>query len=438
MTFAELTNETIGWIIFVVIAVGIIVYVAINLLSSGKAELGSEIELAPNRKPYLDDEELEGRKLDRTLSIALITLFVIAVGLPLYWILEPGRQAGATKDFRNTFEQRGAAMFAPVGTSLDALGCEGCHGPKGVGGTTQYNLLEPDGSVKVVNWRVPALNTVLLRYSREEVTYVITYGRQFSPMPAWGVAGGGALNDQQVQNLVDYIESIQITPDQAQQAAKDELAKMMAEKNPDGTPKWSSEGEALFNMGFDDDFAGGAYACGRCHTQGWSYADDFSQVKAISGCGALGPNLCGGDEARQFPANTSPGTCTTSVAGPLVPESTSSGGTPGSTTTTSSTTTTTTAPASGSAAVPCTDPLQDNIDFVANGSVNGQKYGIHGQGSGKMPGFGASPAEPATYTAPDGDTISLFYINNGKPRDPGPGMMPPDMINALVEYERSL
>ena len=67
--------------------------------------------------------------------------------------------------------------------------------------------------MKVVNWRVPALNTVLLRFSREEVTYIITYGRPFSPMPAWGVAGGGALNDQQVQNLVDYLESIQISPD---------------------------------------------------------------------------------------------------------------------------------------------------------------------------------------------------------------------------------
>jgi len=232
--YAALTNETIGWTIFIVIAAGVAIYAAINILRSGKAELGSEIELAPNRKPYLPDEQLEGPKLDRTLSIALVTLFVIAIGLPLYWILEPGRQAGATRDFRETFEERGAAMFAPVGTSLDALGCEGCHGPNGSGGTTVFNLQEPDGTVKPVNWRVPALNTVLLRYSRQEVTYVITYGRPFSPMPAWGVAGGGALNDQQVQNLVDYLESIQITPEEAQQQARDELTKMMAEKNPDG------------------------------------------------------------------------------------------------------------------------------------------------------------------------------------------------------------
>src|SRR5581483_1505704 len=179
-------------------------------------------------------------------------------------------------------------------------------------GTTQYNLQKPDGTVEVVNWRVPALDTVLLRYSREEVTYIITYGRPFSPMPAWGVAGGGALNDQHVQNLVDYIESIQISPQEAQQRARDALARAMQEKNPDGTPKYASEGEALFNLGFSDGFEGGAYACARCHTQGWSYATDYSQVKAISGCGALGPSLCGGAVERQFPGVASKAPCTTS------------------------------------------------------------------------------------------------------------------------------
>ena len=66
-----------------------------------------------------------------------------------------------------------------------------------------------------------------LRFSREEVTYILTYGRPFSPMPAWGLNGGGPLNDQQLQNLIDYLESIQITPEQSQQAARDGLKSMM-------------------------------------------------------------------------------------------------------------------------------------------------------------------------------------------------------------------
>src|SRR3982751_3825005 len=90
----------------------------------------------------------------------------------------------------------------------------------------------------------------------------------------------------------------------------------MQDKNPDGTPVYASEGEALFNLGLDqDNFAGGAYSCGRCHTQGWSYATSYGQVKAQSGCGALGPSLCGGAPERQFPAVAGPSPCTPGDSG---------------------------------------------------------------------------------------------------------------------------
>ena len=424
MTFAALSNETIGWTIFIVILIGVVTYATINILRGAKPELGSEIELAPNRKPYLDDEALEGKKLDRALTWGLVTLFIIAIGLPMYWIYEPGRQANAAEDFNRKFVERGELLFAATGDNLEARNCAGCHGPKGVGGVAEYPLQRPDGTTSIVKWKAPALNTVLLRYSRQEVTFIITYGRPFSPMPPWGLAGGGPLNEQQVQNLVDYLESIQLTGEQAQQAARDELTKMMALTNADGTPVYASEGEALFNMGLDSGFAGGAYACGRCHTQGWSHASSFSEVKADSGCGALGPSLCGGAVERQFPATPSPSPCTpVDAATPASP-------TPASSSSSSSDST-------SSAPPPCTNPFVDQIKFVTEGSVDGKRYGVHGQGSGKMPGFGERPAEPANETWP-GSPGLLFWINGGKDRPVGPGMLPNDLIEQIVVYERSL
>lgn len=426
MTFAALTNETIGWTIFIVILIGVVTYTVINISRGAKAELGSEIELAPNRKPYLDDEQLEGRKLDLALTIGLVTLFIIAIGLPLYWIYEPGRQANAATDFDKKFIAQGAQMFAPTGDNIAALNCSGCHGGmKATGGIVAYNLTNPDGTITPVQWRAPALNTVLLRFSREEVTYILTYGRPFSPMPAWGLSGGGPLNDQQIQNLVDYLESIQITPDQAQQQARDELAKMMAEKNPDGTSKWKSEGEALFNMGIDsDNFAGGAYSCARCHTQGWSYATSYAQVKDVSGCGALGPSLCAGSVERQFPAKAGTTPCT-----PIDPAASSSSGSSSSSSSSSG--------ASSGPPPACVNPFQDQIDFVSLGSANGKRYGVHGEGTGRMPGFGQRPPEPAVETF-QGSPGLLFWINGGKDRPAGPGMLPNDLIEELVAYERSL
>jgi len=412
-----LTNETIGWVIFIVIAGGVVIYALINVLRAGKREIGSEIEGAANRKPYLADDQLEGPKLDRTLTIALLTLVFIAIALPLYWILEPGRQANASDDFNRKFVDRGAEMFAPTGTNPAGLNlnCAGCHGGmKATGGTAPYNLTLPDGTIKVVNWRAPALNTVLLRFSREEVMYILTYGRPFSPMPAWGLNGGGPLNDQQLQNLIDYLESIQLTPEQSQQQARDGLKSMMDLKNPDGTPVYKSEGEALFNMGLGTDVAGGAFSCGRCHTQGWSYATNFSQVQAISGCGAMGPSLCGGSVDRQFPASDAPAICDNGSTPPA-------GATPP-----------TTLP-------PCENPYQDQIDFVTQGSEQGKKYGEHGQGTGRMPGFGQRTNEPGNETF-QGSPGALFWINKGKDRTfgPGSGMLPDDLIDKIILYERSL
>ena len=282
-----------GLVILVITALGFVFYVLVNVVRSGHAEIGSEIELAPNRKPYLDDEELEGPKLDRVLTWGLLFLFVFAIGLPVYWVMEPARQENAAVGFNNSFVDEGSELFET--TEEGGLNCAGCHGGMDAqGGAAVYNLQNPDGSVSPVNWKAPALNTVLLRYTREEVTYILTYGRPFSPMPAWGVEGGGPLNTQQVQNLVDYLETIQISPVEAQTQAEDALRGALdLEDGEEIDYTDPAVGEALFNLGIDDGFAGGAYACARCHTQGWSYA------ATLSGAGEPGRWRHGAQPARR-------------------------------------------------------------------------------------------------------------------------------------------
>ena len=60
----------IGGIVVAILVIGFVIAVVSNM-RRGRAEVGSELELAANRKPYLSDEELEGQKLDRTLGSAL-------------------------------------------------------------------------------------------------------------------------------------------------------------------------------------------------------------------------------------------------------------------------------------------------------------------------------------------------------------------------------
>lgn len=334
-----LTTTSIAWFLFAVILLGWLVYLFFNIRRS-RDELGSEIELAPNRKPYYDDDVLEGRRLDRVLGLGVAMLAITVVALPIYWVLEPDRQAGATKAKEEQFVEWGALLFAPTGSNISAFNCAGCHGGmKATGGVAQYNLTDPaTGDVTAVSWAAPALNTIYYRYSEEEIRYILTYGRPFSPMPAWGVAGGGPMNDQQIDTLLAYLKSIQIErvdcapgeddplvcptghlPDATQQEIDDAARKSVA----DGT--YATYGEALYNLALSS----GAYSCARCHTPGWSYGNP-----GVAGQGALGWNLTGGAASKHFPK------------------------------------------------------ASDMVDFIKNGSTQGAKYGTQGQGTGRMPGFG--------------------------------------------------
>lgn len=294
LVFAS-AQKAMGYVIAVVLLGAFAVAILVNM-RKGRAEVGSEIELAPNRAPGMDDEELETKKLDRTLGLGLVALGAIALALPLYWLAEPGRQSDMVASYENVAITRGAEIYV-VGAQ-----CAGCHGPNGVGGVASYTITDPatGNFVQQVQWKAPALDTVMYRYTPEQVRYILEYGRGYSPMPAWGELGGGPLTSQEIDDVIAYLTSIQLPAEQSQKAVQDELDKVCkADSNNNCTvpdAKYKTLGEAIFNLGYSDGFAAGAYACGRCHTQGWSYG----QAKAPGG-GAMGPNLTGGSEIRQFP-----------------------------------------------------------------------------------------------------------------------------------------
>lgn len=270
---AATTPQRIGLAIVLVFIVGWAGYLLLYVRRTTD-DVGSEMELAPNRRPYLDDEGMEGSRLTSVLWFAFALLVIIAIGYPVYWAREPGRQDGAVRGFDNRAAGRGLILFQPAGSSIPEgnvghFGCGGCHGSEGQGGVTQYAITDYLGRSRFVKWQAPALNDVLLRYSDEEVRTIIEYGRANTPMPAWGLKGGGPMNDQQIGDLISYLKRIQLTPEQAKQQAA----------------KYGTDGKALFE----------AY-CARCHTKGWSYGEPSE-----AGGGAFGFNLTNGLTVRQFP-----------------------------------------------------------------------------------------------------------------------------------------
>jgi mono/diheme cytochrome c family protein len=347
MVLGTTIQQSVAYVLVAILAAGAVVWLLANMRRA-RPEIGAELELAPNRKPYYDDEGMEGKRLDAFGAWALVAITIVAVGLPLYWLVEPGRQEGAVAYFDQTFVKRGERLYAT--TANGGFNCAGCHG--GVaGGNVTYTLTDPvTKKIRQVSWKAPSLDDVALRMTDEQLVEVLTYGRPYSPMPAWGIAGGGPLNEQQIDNLVAYLKSVAITAKEAKERAEGSVAAELAIlRDPQGAlatarsavadatdtdtrlaaqaevsriesiieyGQPATEGAALFNLN-----------CARCHTTGYSYGE-----AQAPGAGAFGPSLY--NVLSQFALK------------------------------------------------------EDHVDFVAAGKEFGERYGAQGKSSGRMPYFG--------------------------------------------------
>ena len=406
-------------VLAVAVIVGIVGY---KVLSTRRTP---EERDAQNVTPFYGDDVLEGRHLERVLRWALIMSTIIALVLPLYWLLEPSRQSAEAKGFEDRAVERGEVLYSnaqmPRFDNTKSLQCATCHGTDAGGGSAPFVITpEARGNTKArpisVTWRAPALNTLFSRFGecsldevqthrngcskvQEQVTQIIVYGRPGTPMPAWGLAGGGPKNAQAISDLVAYLKSIQLTPAKAKaqvtnqvaelkaqakgavKSAQDNLAKAQSDLAKAKTAKQkivartqiaaaqqaveasrafaaetasASEGQLLFET-----------QCARCHTKGWSYNDPTNGLvppPSPQGSGAFGPSLRGGTVVEQFPG-----------------EPIDDPNTPG---------------------------FEKQYEWVAVGVDANKGYGVRGISSGRMPHFGL--------------------------------ILSKDQIDAIIRYERNL
>ncbi|UDY33982.1 c-type cytochrome [Dermatobacter hominis] len=382
MIVATSTQRAFGFVILAIVAIGFVVWFFANL-RAGQKEVGSEIELAPNRKQYLSDEELEGKKLNMALFSALGLLAVIAVALPLYWLAEPGRQEGAVEMYSELFIERGLTLYE------EGAQCVTCHGGAGVGGVTTFIINDQNGQfVGQVSWNAPALNNVLYRYNEDQVRYVLNYGRPGTPMAAWGTPGGGPLTTQQVDDLIAYLWSVQLKPKELRTQVDDFVKSIdpglydrmveVRKSNQDVVPNGDVEavnanrlsradelrlGEILFN---NQSLAQGSYSCARCHVAGAPYGQAWQPFLRLQ-YGSFGPDLTGVEnEATE----------------------------------------------------------QQHFNLVWNGMDEGKLYFSRKQGNPQMPGFGVN-----RNTGKEAEGVPDF----------GPeGLLTPEEVWAIVTYERNL
>ena len=255
----------------IAVAGGLVVFGALLVATASGDLRGKRKSKVPAAfRPAPGDEELERSVMERYLLWSGLAVLFMAIWIPGYWLREPTREAAVRVRLSNLAIDSGGELFNSL--------CAQCHGANAEGGPR--TVVDP-GSGRSLSYAEPPLKFIFDRYRQagrkdDEITQLmydaINRGRSGTPMPTWGLAFGGPLNTAQVDDVVQFLQFVQVPakpgPDNP------------SFKIPAGDPK---DGAAIFLAN-----------CAICHNapdEQTAMLADPSLVKALAGKGGIGPNL---------------------------------------------------------------------------------------------------------------------------------------------------
>ena len=211
---AMLAALSTGKAILLGVAVGIGVVVVVGAIATGirrpRRPKGPDIPPAMRAGP--SDPDLEVPVREKLYAWGMVAVVIMAVWVAAVFLRENVANKNDTNAFLAASIERGKLTTEPGGEENQiGFNCERCHGPGLHGGQNVFN-----GSIVVV----PNLQTVCggaafghpLIKSLDDVINTIAQGRTGTDMPSWSVRFAGAMDDQQINDLVNYILSIQKVP----------------------------------------------------------------------------------------------------------------------------------------------------------------------------------------------------------------------------------
>lgn len=218
VTLAQVDDRVATAIIVSVAIVAFFGFLVVTALGGPRTRTG---EVPAGFRPGPSDADLERRVLDRWIAYGTITTVFMAVFFPVYWLREPTRLAKKETQFLRESIARGEEIFGPASPdSLRALGCAECHGLGGTGGQRTFTITDRETGRRIdVSYAEPPLRLAIARYtaagrSIEEVKLLlrdaIERGRPGTPMPTWALEFGGPLNSQAIDDIMNYLLSIQV------------------------------------------------------------------------------------------------------------------------------------------------------------------------------------------------------------------------------------
>lgn len=203
-------------------------------------------EIPRGMRPGPSDGDLETPILTKLQGWGVLLVAFFVVWVPATWLFEPSNNLNQERALLTDSIRRGSHSVQEFTEENQlGVGCVRCHGPE-LRGALILN------TATGTPLQTPNLTTVCggpwtghpLIYSLNDVYTVLYQGRGI--MPSWSIRFAGALHDQHINDIINYIVSIQdetqvpfernvcINPD-ATQAAVDEFLNGDLTKKPSPT-----------------------------------------------------------------------------------------------------------------------------------------------------------------------------------------------------------
>lgn len=185
---------------------------ALARAASGRRRPRGGPDIPPAMQPGPSDADLEKPRLEKLQGWGLGLVVFMALWIPGVWLLEPSANQTQEDSLRTESIERGYHSVLPFSEENQfGVGCVRCHGEDPLLG----------GGLNLFNGRriqVPRLTDVCAGpnaahgiFNDVDLYDVIAQGRPLTDMPSWSVRFAGALDDQQIQDVVQFIIALNQT-----------------------------------------------------------------------------------------------------------------------------------------------------------------------------------------------------------------------------------
>ena len=196
-------TNTAGIVLLVLGGIFVIAAGAAIYLRSRQKE--QPLDIPRGMRPGPSDAALETPLLQKLQGWGVVLVAFFVVFIPYNWLREPSENLRQEEELTTLAFDRGELAVQTFSEENQlGVGCVRCHGPELRGGVIQSGdtyAYPPDlTNICAGPFGDPPHNAI---FSQDDIYQVIEEGR--NAMPSWSIRYQGALNDQQINDLVVYL-----------------------------------------------------------------------------------------------------------------------------------------------------------------------------------------------------------------------------------------